>query len=151
MSTLFYGTPEYEAYQATQAPHRAAAEARRVASNAERAERDARRAKIRAELDRIKAEIDKWSAEHEPHYQTMEAARIEAAKKNKAFTRALNSYNSGKISESALLRSALASQATAEIYNALLPAYNARIEHNDRLWKERQDAFDLLYSITPNP
>lgn len=149
MSVLFYGTPEYEAYQVTQAPHRAAAEARRVAEDAKRDEANARRAEIRAKLDRIKAEIDAWSQEHEPHYQTMKAARIEAEKKNKAFTRALNSYNAGKMSEAALLRSALAHQATAEIYNALLPAYNARIEHNDRLWRERQETFDLLYSIKP--
>ncbi len=149
MSVLLYGTPEYEAYQVTQAPHRAAAEARRVAEETERTARNARRAEIRAEIDRIKAELDKWSEEHEPHYQTMEAARLAQIRDKKTFARALSSYKKGRLTPAALHRIALAHQATTDGYNALLPAYNARIEHNDRLWRKRQESFDLLYSIKP--
>ena len=151
MSVLLYGTPEYEAYQVTQAPHRAAAEARRVAREAERAEREARRAEIRAELDRIVSDIDKWSAEHEQHYQTMEAARLKHLRKNAAFDRAYKSYQAEKLSHPALVRSAIEAKAATDAYNALVPGYNARIAHNDLLWKNRLDTEKQLHSITPYP
>jgi hypothetical protein len=149
MSVLLYGTPEYEAYQVTQAPHRAAAEARRVAEETERAGRNARRAEIRAEIDRIKAELDKWSEEHEPHYKTMEAARLAQIRDKKTFARALSSYKKGRLTPTALYRIALAHQATTDAYNALLPAYNTRIEHNAKLWRDRLETEKLLYSIKP--
>ena len=85
MNVLLYGTPEYEAYQVTQAPHRAAAEARRVAEDSERAVRNARRAEIRADLDKIKSDIDEWDTLHELHYQTMEAARLTQIRDKKTF------------------------------------------------------------------
>jgi hypothetical protein len=150
---LYQGTPEYAASLEARAPQIAANEAARIAREAQREAdivvNNGRRAELRLELDRIKAELKKWDEEHEPHYQTMEAARVKAKKKNEAFTRALNAYNAGKIRDSALLRSALAHQATADAYNALLPAYNARIEDNRQLWKARLETEQLLYSIKP--
>jgi hypothetical protein len=146
---VYAGTPEYEASLEARAPQIAANEAARIARVAQIAANDERRAEIRAEIDRIKAELDKWSEEHEPHYQTMEAARLAQLRDKKTFARALSSYKKGRLTPAALHRIALAHQATTDSYNALLPAYNARVEHNAKLWRDRLETEKLLYSIKP--
>lgn len=146
---IYHGTPEYETSLRERAPQFAVNEAARVARAAEVAANNERRAEIRAELDRIYAELDAWKTEHEPHYQTMEAARLTQLRDKKTFARAFSSYKKGRLIPATLYRITLAHQATTEIYNALLPAYNARIEHNAKLWRNRLDTEKLLYSIKP--
>lgn len=148
-SVIYHGTPEYEASLRERAPQFAVNEAARVVRAAEVAANNERRAEIRAELDRIEAELDAWKTEHEPHYQTMEAARLTQLRKNAAFEKAYKSYQAEKLSHPALVRSAIAAQAATDAHNALIPAYNARIEHHDKLWRQRLDKEKLLYSIKP--
>lgn len=144
-SVIYHGTPEYEASLRERAPQFAVNEAARVARNAERAEREARNEVIRAEISKLDAEIERFDTEHDPHYETLEAARLTHHRKNAAFDKAYKSYQAETLSHPALVRSAIRAKAATDAYNALIPAYNARIEQRERLDNARQSLQAELY------
>jgi hypothetical protein len=151
MSVLFYGTPEYEAYQATQAPYRAAAEAKRVAREAERAEREQKAAPLRAALEKYNRRLERLRDEAAASYKTIqEAAEKCTQTENKAISDVAR-WKEGTLSKAAAARSADLAEAATDAHNALVPAHNSIVARHEVMKENIQKVTAELAALAQDP
>ena len=151
MSVLFYGTPEYEAYQVTQAPHRAAAEAKRVAREAERAAREQKAAPLRAELERCNRQLERLQDEAATSYKTIQEAEEKCTQtENKAILDVAR-WRAGTLSKAAANRSVDSAENATDAHNALVPAHNSIVARHEVMKENIQKISAELAALAQEP